>query len=121
MTYADDRARREEVYPAYVTRASAEGVKADGSSAAEWDNTDLISETLALRHEMAQLLGFENYAERSLATKMADTPEQVLSFLNERAGKSKPLAERDIVQLRRFAQEHGGGDWEGWWVGHYQV
>src|SRR5690625_5252153 len=119
MTYADDRALREEVYTAYVTRASAEGVKADGSSAAEWDNTDLISETLALRHEMAQLLGFENYAERSLATKMADTPEQVLSFLNELAEKSKPLAERDIAQLRRFAQEQGGDDLQAWDVVYY--
>ncbi|HEY0893486.1 MAG TPA: M3 family metallopeptidase, partial [Cellvibrio sp.] len=70
IMYADNRALREEIYTAYVTRASVAGKKADGSSAAEFDNTPLIAETLTLRHELAQLLGFANYAERSLASKM---------------------------------------------------
>src|SRR5690606_32936852 len=94
MMYADNRQLREEIYTANVTRASSAGIKADGSSAAEWDNTELINETLALRHELAQLLGFDNYAERSLATKMAQSTEQVLDFLTDLARKSKPLAER---------------------------
>jgi oligopeptidase A len=119
MTYANDRALRQETYTAFVTRASAEGKKADGSTAAEWDNTGLINETLALRHELAQLLGFNNYAERSLATKMADTPQQVLEFLNELAEKSKPLAERDIRQLRRFAQEQGCEDLQAWDIPYF--
>ncbi|MDQ2078392.1 oligopeptidase A [Marinimicrobium sp. ABcell2] len=119
MTYANDRELRQETYTAFVTRASAEAKKADGSSAAEWDNTGLINETLALRHELAQLLGFKNYAERSLATKMADTSEQVLDFLNELADKSKPLAERDIEQLRRFATEQGCEDLQAWDVPYY--
>src|SRR5690606_7705948 len=119
MTYADDRALRRETYVAFVTRASAEGKKADGGSAAEWDNTDLIDETLALRHELAQLLGFNNYAERSLATKMAATPEQVLEFLDELAKQSRPLAERDVQQLSRFARERGCDDIQAWDLAYY--
>lgn len=114
MMYADNRELREEMYTAYVTRASADGKKADGSSAAEWDNSALITETLALRHELAQLLGFNNYAERSLATKMAETPQQVLDFLNELAQKSRPLAERDIQELREFATTKGCVDLQPW-------
>ena len=114
MMYADNRELREEMYTAYVTRASGDGKKADGSSAAEWDNSALITETLALRHELAQLLGFNNYAERSLATKMAETPQQVLDFLNELAQKSRPLAERDIQELREFAITKGCVDLQPW-------
>jgi oligopeptidase A len=95
IMYADNRALRQEIYTAYVTRASAAGKKADGSSAAEFDNTPLIAETLTLRHELAQLLGFASYAERSLASKMAESPAQVLQFLTELAQKSKHYAERD--------------------------
>lgn len=114
MMYADNRELRREIYTAFVTRASAEGKRADGSSAAEWDNSALIIETLALRHELAQLLGFNNYAERSLASKMAESTEQVLQFLTELAQKSKPLAERDLAELRAFAKANGCNDLQAW-------
>ena len=114
IMYADKRELREEIYRAYTTRASAQGKKADGSSATEWDNSAIIAETLALRHELAQLLGFGNYAERSLATKMAESPAQVLEFLNQLASKSKPYAERDLAELRAFAAEQGCADLQAW-------
>jgi len=119
MMYADDRQLREEMYRAYVTRASAEGQKNDGSSAAEWDNSAIIAETLALRHELANLLGFKNYAERSLATKMAESTEQVLQFLNELATKSKPYAEKDFVELKVFAKSLGCEDLQAWDTTYY--
>ncbi len=119
MMYAENRALREEIYTAYVTRASADGKKADGSSAAEFDNTGIIAETLALRHELAQLLGFANYAERSLASKMAESPAQVLQFLNELALKSKPYAERDYAELREFAARSGCADVQAWDTTYY--
>lgn len=119
MMYADDPALREEVYTAYVTRASAEGKTADGSSAAPWDNTGIIREILALRHEQAQLLGYHNYAERSLATKMAESPRQVLDFLNELAHKSRALAERDLAELRTFAATQGCETLNAWDMTYY--
>ncbi len=119
IMYADNRALREEIYRAYTTRASAEGQKADGSSAAEWDNSAIIAETLALRHELAQLLGFANYAERSLATKMAESPAQVLEFLNQLASKSKAYAERDLAELRAFAATQGCADLQAWDTTYY--
>ncbi len=119
IMYADKRELREEIYRAYTTRASAQGTKADGSSAAEWDNSAIIAETLALRHELAQLLGFANYAERSLATKMAESPAQVLEFLNQLASKSKPYAERDLAELRAFAAAQGCADLQAWDTTYY--
>lgn len=119
IMYAENRALREEIYTAYVTRASAEGKKADGSSAAEFDNSAIIAEILALRHELAQLLGFSNYAERSLASKMAESPEQVLQFLNELAQKSKPYAEQDYADLRTFAAANGCADLQAWDTTYY--
>ncbi|NIB39517.1 oligopeptidase A [Pseudomaricurvus alkylphenolicus] len=100
MTHADNRQLREEMYQAYTTRASE-----TGPNAGQWDNAPLIDEILSLRHEMAQLLGFNNYAERSLATKMAETCDQVESFLLELAAKSRAQAERDIQELREFATQ----------------
>lgn len=119
MMYADNRALREEIYTAYVTRASAAGTKADGSSAAEWDNSAIIAETLALRHELAQLLGFANYAERSLASKMAESTTQVIEFLTALADQSKPLAERDYAELRAFAANQGCTDLQAWDTTYY--
>ena len=95
MTYAEDSALREEVYTAFATRAT-EG---------DWDNTSLIDETLALRHELAALLGFDNYAELSVATKMADSAGQVIEFLEDLAVKSRQFAENDLQQLKDFAKE----------------
>ena len=114
IMYADNRALREEIYTAYVTRASTFSKKSDGTPITEFDNTALIAETLALRHELAQLLGFANYAERSLASKMAESPAQVLEFLTELAQKSKPYAERDYAELCEFAARNGCADVQSW-------
>ncbi|SMG63139.1 oligopeptidase A [methanotrophic bacterial endosymbiont of Bathymodiolus sp.] len=99
MTYADDRQLRADMYKAFSTRASELGSNSD------WDNTDVMEQTIALRHEKAQLLGFNNYAELSLATKMADSTAQVTDFLEELAEKSLPQARKDLVELAEFAQQ----------------
>ncbi|MEH0689927.1 oligopeptidase A [Vibrio cholerae] len=103
MTYCDNQALRQEMYEAYVTRASDRGPKAG-----EWDNSEIISELLKLRYEVARMLGFNNYSEKSLATKMAQSPEQVLGFLNDLAAKAKPQGEREVEELRQFAQQEFG-------------
>ena len=109
MTYADDRALREEVYTAYSTRASDQG-----PNAGQNDNTNVIDQILALRQELAKLLGFNNYAELSLATKMADSTEQVLAFLRDLGRKAKPYAEKDLAELKAFAADHGVNDLKPW-------
>ncbi|MEY2995161.1 MAG: hypothetical protein RL357_2096 [Pseudomonadota bacterium] len=103
MQFAEDRALRETLYRAYVTRASEQ---AEGEGAAERDNTAVMDELLALRHEEAQLLGFDNYAQLSLATKMADTAEQVTDLLENLARQAKPHALQDVAALRAYAREH---------------
>ncbi|MFZ2290400.1 MAG: oligopeptidase A [Halopseudomonas yangmingensis] len=114
MTYAHDRALRQELYTAYCTRASDQGPQAG-----QFDNGPLIDETLQLRQELASLLGFASYAELSLATKMAETPEQVLQFLRDLASRSRPHAEQDLAELRAFAAERGCTDLQSWDVGYY--
>jgi len=115
MTYADDRALREEFYRAYATRASE-----TGPHGGRWDNGEVMEKVLALRHEEAGLLGFSNYAELSLATKMAESPEQVLSFLNDLAEKAMPVARRDLEELREFARgQHGIEALQSWDVAYY--
>ena len=115
LTYADDRALRRELYTAYVTRASDEG-----PHAGQWDNGPIMEQILALRHEAAQLLGFANYAERSLATKMAQSTDQVMRFLTDLADRSKPRAIADLDELRRFARElHGAQELESWDIPYY--
>ncbi|MEC8427610.1 MAG: M3 family metallopeptidase, partial [Pseudomonadota bacterium] len=99
MTYADDRQLREEMYRAYVTRASDEG-----PTAGQWDNRPVMEEILSLRHEMAQLLNFGNYAERSLATKMAQDCDQVEAFLVDLARRSRPIAEKELAEVQVFAE-----------------
>lgn len=106
MQYADDRALREKMYRAYVTRASdvaavMPGKSGNGEQAP--DNAPLIDRILALRKEMAQMLGFECYADVSLATKMAVSLQQVLDFLGELAARAKPYASKDMEELRQFA------------------
>ncbi len=103
MTYSENRSLREECYRAFVTRASDQG-----PNAGEFDNSPLMDEILALRHELAQLLGFDSFADKSLATKMAETPAQVISFLNELALRSKDQAKAELAELRAFAAEHYG-------------
>ncbi|KIO49350.1 M3 family metallopeptidase [Nitrosospira sp. NpAV] len=95
LQYADNRALREKMYRAYSTRASE-------LDKVEWDNTPLINKILELRKEEARMLGFDCYAEVSLATKMASTPKQVLDFLGELAVKARPYAERDLKELSEF-------------------
>lgn len=89
MTYCDNRALREEMYRAYSTRASDQG-----PNAGKWDNSPVMAEILALRHELAQLLGFDSYADKSLATKMAENPQQVLDFLTDLAKRARPQGEK---------------------------
>ncbi len=114
MTYADDRALREEVYAAYCTRASDQG-----PNAGQNDNGPVMEEILDLRQELAGLLGFANYAELSLATKMAESSDQVLSFLRDLAVRSKPFAARDLEQLRAYAAEQGCTELQSWDAGYY--
>ena len=110
MTYATDRALRERVYTANGTRASDQG-----PNAGEFDNSERMEQILALRHEAAQLLGFANAAEESLATKMATSPAKVMEFLRDLAARAKPNAERDIAELREFAaSELGIADLQPW-------
>ena len=105
MQYADSRNLREKMYRAYVTRASELDPSREANNVAGLDNTPLISRMLELRKEEAQLLGFDCYAEVSLATKMASTPQQVLNFLGELAMKARPYAEFDLKELRQFAAD----------------
>ncbi len=105
MTYCDNQALREEMYRAYSTRASDQG-----PNAGKWDNSEVMTEALALRHEMAELLGFASYAEESLATKMAESPAQVLDFLTDLAKRARPQGEKELAQLREFARKEFGVD-----------
>jgi len=115
MTYADNRELREEFYTAFVTRASDQG-----PNAGEFDNSAIMSEELALRHELAELLGFNSYADMSLATKMAETPEQVFSFLEDLAAKSKPQAEQELAELTAYAKDkHGVTELAAWDYAYY--
>ena len=100
MTYSENRELREECYRAFVTRASDQG-----PNAGEFDNGPLMDEILALRHELAQLLGFDSFAHKSLATKMAESPEQVLEFLNELALRSKDQGKAELAELTEFAKQ----------------
>jgi len=104
MQFARSSALREKLYKAYVTRASEQ---AEGD-AARFDNTAIMTELLALRHEEAQLLGYRHFADVSLVPKMADSPEQVVAFLRDLAHKARPYAEQDLADLRSFAAEHLG-------------
>ncbi|MFG6668774.1 oligopeptidase A [Halomonas sp. HNIBRBA4712] len=105
VSYADSRALREEVYTAFVTRASDQG-----PNAGRFDNAALMEEILALRQELARLLGFATYADLSLETKMAESPAQVQAFLADLAERAKPQAEEEFEALGRFAREELGLD-----------
>ncbi|MGM0565093.1 MAG: oligopeptidase A [Pseudomonadota bacterium] len=114
MTYADNRALREKIYRAFNTRASELETDAEGR-----DNGPLMDEILALRQEKAEPLGFANYAEYSLDSKMAETPEEVVDFLEQLVDKSKPRAEEEFEALKRFAAEQGGDELQAWDVPYY--
>ena len=108
VQYADNRDLREQLYRAYVTRASELGKLG-------FDNTPLIASILKLRREAAILLGFNSYAEVSLAAKMADTPADVLKFLDELGVRARPYAEQDFEELKAFARDELGiADLQSW-------
>ena len=112
MQYADHRALREQMYRAYGTRASEFG-KSD------WDNTALMDEIVKLRAEESRLLGFANFGELSLASKMAESPQQVVEFMRELAKRARPFAEKDLAELREFARaELGLKELQSWDVGY---
>jgi len=104
MQFATSSALRARLYRAYVTRASMEAAP----EAQHFDNTPVMREILALRHEEAVLLGFANFAELSIAPKMADSPDKVIAFLRDLAARARPYAERDVAELRAFAREQLG-------------
>jgi oligopeptidase A len=115
MTYADNRELREEFYSAYCTRASDQG-----PHGGKYDNSAIIDEILALKHELAQLLDFANAAEESLATKMADSPAQVLDFLTDLARRAKPQAEQDLAELAAFSREqYQAAELASWDIAYY--
>lgn len=115
MTYADNRELRREHYEAFATRASDQG-----PHAGLYDNTEIMEKTLALRHEKALLLGFNNFAELSLARKMAEKPEDVVDFLEDLADRSWRQARKDLAELRQFAKQHYGiGDLQPWDIAYY--
>ena len=97
MTHAENRVLRETFYHGWVTRASDQGTND------EWDNSDNIEKILALRHEAAKLVGFDSYADYSLATKMAESSGQVIDFLHDLAAHSRPAAEAELAELREFS------------------
>ena len=101
MIYCDNQALREKMYRAYVTRASE-----IGPSAGEYDNSPIMAELLSLRHELSNLLGFESFADKSLATKMANNTAEVLGFLEDLAVKSKAQGEQDLVEVTAFAKQN---------------
>lgn len=102
ITYADNRELRKIFYTGYMTRASDQGQHSE-----KWDNSKIMDEILALRHEEAILLGFKNFAELSLATKMAKSPKQVLEFLEDLAKRSKNMAKTELDTLQEFAEAQG--------------
>lgn len=115
MTYCDNRDLRFELYQAYNTRASDQG-----PNAGKWDNTEIIKQILSLRDELAHLLGFETYADKSLATKMAESTQQVIDFLTDLASKAKPQGEKELADLKRYAYEFfGASDIKPWDIAYY--
>ncbi|MCB1600545.1 MAG: M3 family metallopeptidase [Xanthomonadales bacterium] len=109
ITYAEDRNLRFEAYQAFGTRASDQGPQAG-----QFDNGPRIEQIMALRHEAAQLLGYDNPALLSLATKMAPTPDRVLGFLRDIVTRARPGAERELADLAEFGREHGIAELQPW-------
>ncbi len=115
MRYLDNRELRWLMYEAYVTRASDQG-----PHAGQYDNSPIMENILHIRHELANLLGFPNYAEYSLATKMADTPKLVLDFLYDLLERSKKHAADEILEITQFAKKQDGIDQlEAWDFAYY--
>ena len=115
MTYADHQDYRRQMYEAFTTRASDQG-----PTKGEWDNSELMVEILNLRQEKARMLGFDTYADYSVVPKMAQNPEQIIDFLKDLAAKSKPFAEKELKELKAFAQnEFDIDDLNAWDLAYY--
>lgn len=115
MTYADSTQLRELFYTAFSTRASDQG-----PHAGRWDNTELMEEIVTLRHTLARLLDFKQYAERSLAKKMAKSTKQVMTFLMDLVSRCKEQARREFIELATFAREaYGQLELKAWDMGYY--
>ena len=114
MSHCKNAALRKEMYTAWTTKASDQGPQAG-----QFDNAAIMDEILALRHKQAQLLGFANYAEESLATKMARDVSEVVQFLEDLARRAKPQAEQELAELKAFAAEQGAGDLNPWDIGFW--
>lgn len=115
MKFLDKRELRQTLYEAYSTRASDQGPQAG-----KWDNSQIMADILDCRHQLAQLVDFANYADYSLSTKMAKTPQTVLDFLNELLDRCKPFAEKEIAELKHFAKtQNGPADLKPWDLAYY--
>ncbi|MEW6994732.1 oligopeptidase A [Colwelliaceae bacterium MEBiC 14330] len=115
MMYCDNAQLREQLYTAFVTRASDQGPNAN-----EFDNSEIMNELLSLRHELANLLDFDNYAQHSLATKMANSTDEVMAFLENLAIKSQQQGKQDFQELTDFAKtEFGQADLKAWDLAYY--
>ena len=113
MTFADNRELRQEVYTAYVTRASEQ------ASDTQFDNSKIMEELLALKNKKAKLLGFDTYAELSIESKMAESPKQVIQFLTDLNAKAKQQAESEFDTLSQFAKESGIESLQAWDVAYF--
>ena len=114
LTYCENRELREMMYKEYATRASDQG-----SNAGKWDNSANIDEKLKLRRELAQLLGFATYADYSLATKMAENPQQVVEFLEDLANRARKQAKEELCALKAFANHACSEQLEPWDIAYY--
>ena len=114
MSHCKNAELRKEMYVAWTTKASDQGPQAG-----QFDNTAIMDEILKLRHDQAQLLGFANFAEESLATKMARDVNEVIQFLEDLAKRAKPQAEQELAALRAFAAEKGADDLNPWDIGFW--
>jgi len=114
MKFLAHRELRQTLYTAYVTRASDQGPQAG-----QWDNTEMMNKLLNIRHEIANLVGFNNYADYSLATKMAKTPEEVLSFLQDLLTRSMPIAKEEFATVSALAKKDGVSDLQAWDIAFY--
>lgn len=115
VMYCDNRALRAKMYEAFVTRASDQG-----PMATQFDNTKIMEEIVKLRHEQAQLLGYQNFAELSLERKMANDPKEVIKFLEDLVPKAKQFAKKELAELQAFAKaEYGQSELEVWDISYF--
>ena len=114
IMFADDRPLRQQIYTAYVTRASELG-----PDAGRWDNSEIIDNILALRREKAALLGFDDYVDLALQTRMADNPASVTDFLSQLATAARPSAERELLELTAYASQEGIAELQAWDIPYY--